>query len=171
LAATDPLSIDCAQPRAGDLQHDPYPATGWEPDCSEPPASPLARPYASLERFGFLILLAIMFLIPMMGRQIGVDLNLFRWLVAIPLAYVIPVFLWMTGLGWHPVDLSVINTPRNHSALDSPYRVRAGEELWPGDVRRTSATLASASEGRLTWPGAICRLHAASNESATRPTQ
>jgi hypothetical protein len=35
----------------------------------------------------------------MMGRQIGVDLNLFRWFVAIPLAYVTAFFLWMAGFG------------------------------------------------------------------------
>jgi Zn-dependent protease len=32
-----------------------------------------ARPYASLERSGFLILLALIFLLPMLGEQIGLD--------------------------------------------------------------------------------------------------
>ena len=60
--------------------------------------SALARPFAKLERFGFLILLGVIFLLPMLGRQLGVDLNLFRWLIAIPLAYMTPVFLWIAGL-------------------------------------------------------------------------
>jgi Zn-dependent protease len=58
----------------------------------------LARPYAKLERFGLLILLGIIFLLPMLGRQLGVDLNVFRWLVGVPLAYVMPMFRWVAGL-------------------------------------------------------------------------
>ena len=60
---------------------------------------PLARPYAKLERFGFLLLLAIIFLLPMLGRQIGVDLNIFRWLVGVPLAWLTPIFLGLAGIG------------------------------------------------------------------------
>ncbi len=60
---------------------------------------PLARPYAKLERFGFLILLGIIFLLPMLGRQIGVDLNIFRWLVGVPLTWLTPVFLRLAGVG------------------------------------------------------------------------
>jgi len=58
----------------------------------------MARPYAKLERFGFMILLGIIFLLPMLGRQLGVDLNVFRWLVGVPLAYVMPIFRWVAGL-------------------------------------------------------------------------
>ncbi len=58
-----------------------------------------ARQYAKLERFGFLILLGIIFLLPVLGRQIGVDLNLFRWLVGIPLAWLAPIFLRVAGVG------------------------------------------------------------------------
>ncbi len=60
---------------------------------------PLAGPYAKLERFGFLILLGIIFLLPMLGRQIGLDLNIFRWLVGIPLTWLTPVFLRLAGVG------------------------------------------------------------------------
>lgn len=59
----------------------------------------LAGPYAKLERFGFLLLLAIIFLLPMLGRQIGLDLNIFRWLVGVPLAWLTPVFLRLAGIG------------------------------------------------------------------------
>jgi Zn-dependent protease len=58
----------------------------------------LARPYAKLERFGFVILLGIIFLLPMLGRQFGVELNLFKWLVGIPLSYLMPMFRWIAGL-------------------------------------------------------------------------
>ena len=58
----------------------------------------LARPFAKLERFGFLILLGIIFLLPMLGRQIGTDLNLFRWAVGIPLRWLTPFFLAVAGM-------------------------------------------------------------------------
>lgn len=53
----------------------------------------LAWQYAKLERFGFLILLGIIFLLPMLGRMMGTDLNLFRWAVAAPLQWLMPI-LW-----------------------------------------------------------------------------
>jgi len=59
----------------------------------------LARHYARLDRFGFLLLIAIIFLIPMLGRQIGVDLNVLRWLVGAPLAWLMPLFLSLGGAG------------------------------------------------------------------------
>ena len=62
-----------------------------------PPA--LARPYAKLERFGFLILLGVIFVLPMVGRQLGADLNLLRWLVGVPLAWLAPIFLRIAGVG------------------------------------------------------------------------
>jgi Zn-dependent protease len=59
----------------------------------------LARPYAKLERFGFLILLGAIFVLPMLGRQLGADLNLFRWLVGVPLAWLAPIFLRIASVG------------------------------------------------------------------------
>lgn len=58
----------------------------------------LARPFAKLERFGFLILLGIVFLLPMLGREIGTDLNLFRWAVGVPLRWLTPIFLAVAGV-------------------------------------------------------------------------
>jgi Zn-dependent protease len=58
----------------------------------------LARPFAKLERSGFLILLGIVFLLPMLGRQIGIDLNLFRWAVGIPLRWLTPFFQSVAGV-------------------------------------------------------------------------
>jgi Zn-dependent protease len=58
----------------------------------------LSRQYAKLERFGFLILLGIIFLLPMLGRQIETDLNLFRWAVGVPLRWLTPFFLAVAGV-------------------------------------------------------------------------
>lgn len=58
----------------------------------------LARPYASLERFGLLIVLGLLFVLPMVGRQIGLNLDLFRWLVRTPLAVTLPIFERLGGL-------------------------------------------------------------------------
>ncbi len=58
----------------------------------------LARPYAKLERFGFLILIGLVFLLPVIGREIGVNLNVFRWLVGTPLARVLPTFESIAGI-------------------------------------------------------------------------
>ena len=57
----------------------------------------LARPYAKLERFGLLILLGFVFLVPTAARQLGVDLNLFRWLVGLPVANLTKMVLWLAG--------------------------------------------------------------------------
>jgi Zn-dependent protease len=59
----------------------------------------LGRPYAKLERSGFLILLGLIFILPMVGRQIGVNLDVFRWLVGVPLAWSAPLFLRLAGIG------------------------------------------------------------------------
>lgn len=45
----------------------------------------IAAPLAGLERFGFLILIAVFLLLPMLGEKFGVNLNLFAWLVERPL--------------------------------------------------------------------------------------
>jgi Zn-dependent protease len=58
----------------------------------------LARPFVKLERFGFPILLGIVFLLPMLGREIGTDLNLFRWAVGVPLQWLTPIFLTVAGV-------------------------------------------------------------------------
>ncbi|HBC06671.1 MAG TPA: site-2 protease family protein [Rhodospirillaceae bacterium] len=57
----------------------------------------LALPLARLERVGFLIILGAMFLLPLIGDQIGMDLNVFWWLVGVP-ASALMNFLF-AGLG------------------------------------------------------------------------
>ncbi len=59
----------------------------------------LAFPLARLERFGMPILLAAFFLLPMLGRQIGVDLNIMTWLMGPPVDAVIDLIQILTGNG------------------------------------------------------------------------
>jgi Zn-dependent protease len=47
---------------------------------------PLAMALARLERGGFLIILGGIFVLPWIGEKLGVDLNVFSWLVAEPAA-------------------------------------------------------------------------------------
>jgi len=45
---------------------------------------PLARPVASLEGSGILILIGLLFFLPMLGAQFGQDWNVFRYIVGMP---------------------------------------------------------------------------------------
>ena len=60
--------------------------------------APLAYPLARLERFGFLILIGLIFLLPYASRQLGMNLNLFDWLVWRPVEWMIPFFLRLGGM-------------------------------------------------------------------------
>ena len=64
--------------------------------------APLAYPLARLERYGFLILIGIVFLLPMIGRRIGVDLEIFYWIVVVPVNLLLPLFTSLAG-----IDLSL----------------------------------------------------------------
>ncbi len=57
----------------------------------------LAFPLARLERFGMLILLGAAFLLPAIGRQIGVDLNVMTWVLGPPVDAVIDLIQILTG--------------------------------------------------------------------------
>ncbi len=58
----------------------------------------LALPLARLERYGMLILIAIIFLLPMLGREMGMDLNIFHWLILKPVGWLLPWFIALAGL-------------------------------------------------------------------------
>ncbi len=58
---------------------------------------PLARPVARLERWGFLILIAAMFILPMLGRRLGTNLNVVSWLLAGPFEELLDWVLRLTG--------------------------------------------------------------------------
>lgn len=60
--------------------------------------APLSRPLARLERAGFLIILAAIFILPWIGNKLGVDLNVFWWLVGVPTEYLMDIVFTLTGL-------------------------------------------------------------------------
>ncbi len=66
-------------------------AVGLLPDA-------LARPLARLERFGFLIIIGVIFLLPMLGREVGLDLNVFYWIVGVPVEWLLTFFVTLAGL-------------------------------------------------------------------------
>ncbi|GLQ07478.1 site-2 protease family protein [Sneathiella chinensis] len=57
----------------------------------------LAIPLARLERFGFLILIGVIILLPMLFRQFGSDMDPMRWLMSGPIATVISVIATLAG--------------------------------------------------------------------------
>ena len=57
----------------------------------------LARPLAALEPFGMLILLAVLFLVPLLGEQLGVDLSFVSRAVGLVSGTIIGAILRLTG--------------------------------------------------------------------------
>ena len=57
-------------------------AVGLLPDA-------LARPLAAMERYGFMILLGLLFFLPMVGNVIGVKLNLFAVVISPMIAFLL----------------------------------------------------------------------------------
>ena len=59
---------------------------------------PLAWQLAKLERFGILIVLRALVLLPTIGSQIGVDLSISPWLIGGPVEYLLDVIASLAGL-------------------------------------------------------------------------
>ncbi|MBL6933185.1 MAG: site-2 protease family protein [Rhodospirillales bacterium] len=59
---------------------------------------PLAIRLAGLERVGFLIILGGIFLLPWVGGKLGLDLNIFWWLVGEPASYLSEWIFRLTGV-------------------------------------------------------------------------
>jgi Zn-dependent protease len=57
----------------------------------------LAKPLAKLERSGMFIVIGLIFLLPMLGMQLGVDLDVLAWMVSEPSKSVIEAILLPTG--------------------------------------------------------------------------
>jgi Zn-dependent protease len=57
----------------------------------------LALPLARLEPFGMLILIGLLFLVPMLGEQLGVDLSIVSRVVNVVTGTVIGIIVWLTG--------------------------------------------------------------------------
>jgi len=58
----------------------------------------LAIPLQGLERYGLVIVLGLVFLLPFVGAQAGLDLNVFGWLVVEPARAIERMFLTLGGV-------------------------------------------------------------------------
>lgn len=58
----------------------------------------LALPLARLERFGFAIIIGIMFVVPLVSRQLGQNIDPFAWLVIGPVNYVAQIIAIAAGI-------------------------------------------------------------------------
>lgn len=58
----------------------------------------LAVQLAKLERFGLFILIGLIFILPFAGRELGYDLNIFRWIVGVPMEFLRGILLKAVGL-------------------------------------------------------------------------
>ena len=67
-------------------------AVGLLPDA-------LAFPLARMERYGIFILIAMLILLPMLGDQIGMNLDVLRYLINYPATYLLRGISWLTGVG------------------------------------------------------------------------
>lgn len=59
----------------------------------------LSLPLARLEPYGMLILIGIVFILPLAGNQLGIDLNIFYWVVWTPVSWLLPFFREVAGIG------------------------------------------------------------------------
>jgi len=59
---------------------------------------PLAFALARLERYGLWIIVGAVFLLPMLGRQVGLDLDVLEWVVWKPVTLIMPFFTGLAGL-------------------------------------------------------------------------
>lgn len=57
----------------------------------------LALPLARLERYGMLILIGILILLPLLGQQIGVDLDFISEIIRVATSFVLRLILLVTG--------------------------------------------------------------------------
>ena len=57
----------------------------------------LAIPLARLERYGMLVIIGALFILPMVGMQLGKDLNVVGWLIGMPVDKLIWAILKFTG--------------------------------------------------------------------------
>ncbi|MCC7276096.1 MAG: site-2 protease family protein [Alphaproteobacteria bacterium] len=65
-------------------------AVGLLPDA-------LAIPLARLEQYGLFVLIGLLFILPMIGQQIGADLNIMGWLIGGPSDFLIEAIAGLTG--------------------------------------------------------------------------
>jgi Zn-dependent protease len=59
----------------------------------------MAKPLARLEPYGLLILVTLLFFLPMLGVQMGIDLNIISHLIGAPTELMLRLIIWLTGNG------------------------------------------------------------------------
>ncbi len=60
---------------------------------------PLAYRFARIERYGMLILILLLFVAPLVGAQLGVDMNVLSWVLGPPVNVVLDAIITLTGHG------------------------------------------------------------------------
>ncbi len=58
----------------------------------------LALPLARLERYGFVVLIGVIFILPMITRAMGYEINILRWVHDGPITYVVRLIANLAGL-------------------------------------------------------------------------
>ena len=58
---------------------------------------PIARLLARMERFGLFVIIGVLFILPYAGREFGVDLNVFPWLIGGPVRFLMDVIAGLAG--------------------------------------------------------------------------
>ncbi|MBM3532157.1 MAG: site-2 protease family protein [Alphaproteobacteria bacterium] len=59
---------------------------------------PLAWQLQKLERVGILLVIGVLFLLPLIGRQLGINLSISPWLIEAPVEYLLRVIVTLAGL-------------------------------------------------------------------------
>jgi Zn-dependent protease len=59
---------------------------------------PLAWQLQKLERVGIFLVIGVLFLLPLIGRQLGLDLSISPWLIEAPVEYLLRVIATLAGL-------------------------------------------------------------------------
>ncbi len=59
---------------------------------------PLALKLARLERFGLVIILGLVFVLPAVGNAVGLNLDVFQWLVIVPASHISEAILALVGV-------------------------------------------------------------------------
>jgi Zn-dependent protease len=61
--------------------------------------SALAKPLQELEPYGMMILIGLIFILPLLGQNLGLDLNLISWLISSVANPIIQGIAWLAGGG------------------------------------------------------------------------
>ena len=82
---------------------------------------PLARPLASLEPYGLMILIGILFILPMLGAQLGSDFNIVSRVITVSQDSIIRGILWLTRTS-HLLSATPMGPPSLSASVVNLYR-------------------------------------------------